>query len=248
MAYFAALNILDAEPLLSTGKVRARLDPAVTSRKGIERHHLFPKAYLKRQGIADTKRVNQIANMALVEWSDNIEISDQPPAQYWPAQIGQKALSTQRLAQQQFWHALPDGWEDLGYEEFLSARRRLMGMVVREAFAKLADDAYAPTYPAPTRTRTPTPREVTIADLVEADLLPQGTTLWAAGDAELTAQVLDNGRIAFGDQVYDSPSASASKASGGSRNGWSYWVADLADGRFSLSSLRDVYLSSLNSL
>ena len=28
MAYFAALNILDAEPLLSTGKVRARLDPA----------------------------------------------------------------------------------------------------------------------------------------------------------------------------------------------------------------------------
>lgn len=47
LAYIAALNILDADALLSTGKVRARLDPAITARKGIERHHIFPRAYLK---------------------------------------------------------------------------------------------------------------------------------------------------------------------------------------------------------
>ena len=47
LAYIAALNILDADVLLSTSKVRSRLDPAITLKKGIERHHLFPKGYLK---------------------------------------------------------------------------------------------------------------------------------------------------------------------------------------------------------
>ena len=185
--------------------------------------------------------------MALVEWSDNIAISDRPPTEYWPAQIMHKGISVQRLAQQQYWHALPQGWETLGYDEFLGARRRLMGTVVRDAYAKLTDDAYTPTYPAASTTTGPAravEREVNIADLVDADLLPQGTTLWAVGDAEHTATVLADGRIAFGDQTYDSPSAAAAAASGGSRNGWTYWIADLADGRFALSSLREVYLSS----
>jgi hypothetical protein len=35
LAYIAALNILDADALLSTGKVRGRLDPAITAKKGI---------------------------------------------------------------------------------------------------------------------------------------------------------------------------------------------------------------------
>lgn len=247
MAYVAALNILDAEPLLSTSKVRARLDPAVTSRKGIERHHIFPKAFLKRQGIADTKRINQIANMALVEWTDNIDISDEAPTRYWPAQIAQKNISAHRLTQQQYWHALPDGWEALPYEEFLVARRRLMGTVVRDAFAKLTEDTYAPTYPATepsTGPPAPITREVTVADLVSADLLQEGTTLLAAGDAEIAAIVLDDGRLSFSGQTYGSPSAAAAAASGASRNGWTYWIADLADGYFSLSSLRETFLSS----
>lgn len=247
MAYIAALNILDAEPLLSTGKVRARLDPAVTSRKGIERHHIFPKAFLKRQGITDTKRINQIANMALVEWSDNIDISDEAPMQYWPAQIAQKRISALRLTQQQYWHALPEGWETLSYEEFLLARRRLMGTVVRDAFAKLTEDAYAPTYPAtghPTGPSAPTTCEVTVADLVSADLLPAGTTLLAAGDAEIAATVITDGRLSYSGDTYASPSAAAAAASGASRNGWTYWIADLADGHFSLSSLRETFLSS----
>jgi hypothetical protein len=62
-AYIAALNIVDANALLSTGKVRARLDPAVTAKKGIERHHLFPRAYLRKQKMTGTKQINQIANM-----------------------------------------------------------------------------------------------------------------------------------------------------------------------------------------
>lgn len=247
MAYIAALNILDAEPLLSTGKVRARLDPAITSRKGIERHHIFPKAFLKRHGVADTKRINQIANMALVEWSDNIDISDQAPTQYWPAQIAQKGINVARLTQQRYWHALPEAWETLPYDEFLDARRKLMGMVVRDAFAKLSQESYAPTYPAagPSAAASEaSPREVTIADLVNADLLPEGTTLLASGDAENAAIVLADGRLSFAGQNCDDPSSAAAAASGASPNGWTYWVADLADGHFSLSSLRETFLSS----
>jgi len=41
-SYIAALNILDADALMGTGKVRSRLDPAIVAKKGIERHHLFP--------------------------------------------------------------------------------------------------------------------------------------------------------------------------------------------------------------
>jgi len=84
LAYIAALNNVDAVALLSTGKVRARLDPAITAKKGIERHHLFPRAYLRKQKVAGTKQINQIANMALVEWHDNIAISDHPPSLYSP--------------------------------------------------------------------------------------------------------------------------------------------------------------------
>ncbi len=57
--------------------MRSRLDPAITLKKGIGRHHLFPKGCLKSVlGISDTKRVNQIANFALVDWVENIAISD----------------------------------------------------------------------------------------------------------------------------------------------------------------------------
>ena len=88
LAYIAALNILDADALLSTGKVRSRLDPAITAKKGIERHHIFPRSYLRSVlKIADNKEINQIANMALVEWADNIAISDDAPTKYWPEQV-----------------------------------------------------------------------------------------------------------------------------------------------------------------
>lgn len=100
LAYIAAPNIVDADTLLSTTKIRARLDPAVTAKKGIERHHLFPRAYLRKQGVKDTKQINQIANTALVEWHDNIAISDRPPAEYWPEQRQRKAVSEADLAEQ----------------------------------------------------------------------------------------------------------------------------------------------------
>src|SRR6202035_2306438 len=204
LAYIAALNILDADALLSTGKVRARLDPAITAKKGIERHHIFPRAYLRSElKITDNREINQIANMALVEWADNIAISDDPPDVYWPAQLDEKDLPTEMLARQQYWHALPDGWQHMDYLAFLAARRRLMGHVVRDAYAKLNEHGYTPVYPDAGRVpsgqsdvaRSWTHHGVHLADLISADLLPAGTTLLSAqGGIEAVATVLPDGK------------------------------------------------------
>src|SRR5690606_39992503 len=67
-AYLAALNIHDAPVLLSRTSVRTVLDPARTSKNGIRRQHLFPRAHLQRTGqITGTQLSNRIANMTLVD-------------------------------------------------------------------------------------------------------------------------------------------------------------------------------------
>lgn len=137
LSLFAAQCVLDADVLMSETAVRARLDPAVTGVKGIERHHLFPRAYLRGLGIDDLKQINQIANMALVDWVDNIEISDTAPAIYWSQQVEKAGLSEEALRKQMYWHALPEGWEQMTYDEFLPARRILLAALVRDGFKRV---------------------------------------------------------------------------------------------------------------
>jgi hypothetical protein len=253
LAYIAALNILDADALLSTGKVRSRLDPAITAKKGIERHHIFPRSYLRSVlKIADNKEINQIANMALVEWADNIAISDDAPMKYWPSQVAAKNLPTESLRRQCYWHALPEDWQHLPYPDFLAARRRLMGQVVRDAYSKLKEPAYAPTYPTPSSASVTqqdnlasTSSMVDLSTLIESDLLPVGATLvpanWLPGESLPAATVLPDGKIAFEDEIYGSPSDAGRAATGASTNGWTYWAAETLDGRFTLVALRDLY-------
>ena len=138
-AYWAALNILDAEMLFSELKVSQMLDPVVTPTKDMERHHLFPKAWLAQQGVTGTARVNAIANMAFVDWSDNGAIAAHAPNEYWPVMTA--AMSPDRIKRQRHWHALPIGWEQLEYDVFVDKRRPLIAQVVRDAFDTLWTDA-----------------------------------------------------------------------------------------------------------
>ncbi|MGI5470881.1 GmrSD restriction endonuclease domain-containing protein [Streptomyces sp. CA-132043] len=246
MAYIASLNILDAEALLSTGSIRSRLDPSVTARKGIERHHLFPRNHLKNQGISETQRINQIANMALVDWSDNIAISDRSPAEYWPQQLTDKQLPDDRIARQRHWHALPDGWEQLPYDTFLQERRRLIAGVVREAFDTLSDSAYRPAYPTPS---VPAPRTTTpwirVSQLLDAGLLTPGTRLTPRNTSLQAEAVVDEaGDLIVDSRGYDSPSPAAKAVVGSNANGWTFWMAHLADGPVLLADLRERYWES----
>lgn len=138
-AYYAALNLLDARVLFSKMKVSELLDPALRAKKSsLEKHHLFPKGYLKTLQISDLKEVNQIANFALVEWADNIEISDDAPSSYLPNY--KSRFSSEELSEMYYWHALPDNWEQMRYDSFLIERRKLIAKVIRDGFKKLAED------------------------------------------------------------------------------------------------------------
>ena len=65
-AYVAAQNRLGAPVLFSHKRVSDLLDPALaTKKKALERHHLFPRAWLERQGVKEIQKQNQMANYAL---------------------------------------------------------------------------------------------------------------------------------------------------------------------------------------
>ena len=134
--YYAALNLLDAKVLFSKMRVSELFDPALRAkRSALERHHLFPKAYLKTLGLESVKDSNQIANFALMEWPDNNQVSDSPPSSYYPAFA--ERYNAAELADATFWHALPAGWVDMEYEDFILARRKLIAQVVKAGFERL---------------------------------------------------------------------------------------------------------------
>ena len=98
-AYLASLNLLHAEVLFGKMQVADLLDPNVSPPRGVERHHLFPKAYLGSLGITGTRQTNAIANMAYLDWSENAEISSKAPDAYWPvmsASVDPARLKTRR--------------------------------------------------------------------------------------------------------------------------------------------------------
>lgn len=135
-AYYASLNLLDARVLFSNLKVSQLLDPALKGKRStLERHHIFPKSYLKQSGIESTSEINQIGNFALVEWPDNANISDSAPTDYFP-QFANR-VSPAELEEMQYWHALAPGWEHLPYEQFLEQRRKGIARVIRDGYAKL---------------------------------------------------------------------------------------------------------------
>lgn len=136
-AYVAAQNRLGAPVLFSHKKLGDLIDPALKAKKkALERHHLFPRAWLESQGIHDLKQINQMANYALLEWPENIAISDAPPSEYVPTVRARFSPSEWKLMHEL--HALPEGWETLDYTTFLAERRKLMADIIRRGFETLA--------------------------------------------------------------------------------------------------------------
>jgi len=135
-AYYAALKIINAKGLFSKMLVGDLLQEGMRSKKSpLEKHHLFPRKYLNRIGITEQTQTNQIANYALVEWGDNIKISDTAPAEYLTAYKAR--FSDEQYREMCYWHALPENWEVLEYACFLEKRRKLMARVIKDAFETL---------------------------------------------------------------------------------------------------------------
>ena len=133
-AYVASLNIMNAKILFSKSNllVSKLFEPGTDgNRKSLEKHHLFPKAYLKSQGYSDAK-INQMANYAFIDWKDNMDILDDAPSVYYP--IVCAGLSDEQIRVMEEENALPHGWENMPYEDFLIERRKLMAAKIKAAF------------------------------------------------------------------------------------------------------------------
>ena len=112
-------------------------------------HHIFPKAYLKNNGVKARSRYNQVANYTYLDTQVNKAISDDSPADYFQkimkqfsigkAEIGNimdRASLNANIAE----NALPPEIINMTidyYDVFLSQRRHLMAKMIEEYYKNL---------------------------------------------------------------------------------------------------------------
>lgn len=136
-----------------------------------------------------------------------------------------------------WWHALPEGWEYMGYQEFLQSRRDLIAKVTREGFKKLSDPNYRPQVPLQ-RTEASAPALPSFDELVRAGAVPPGTLLVPAdGETNSIAEVTENAMIRLNDVEHRTPDLAAHADGADEADGWDYWAATF-DEPVTLSELR----------
>lgn len=265
-AYEAAQVVLDAPVLFAPNneKVAHRLAPTTATVKGIERHHLFPKAYLRREtglaGAAWSALSNRPANSSLVDWVENGDISDDAPADYWPTVTA--GLATETFASQMAGHALYEGWWEDDYDTFCARRRGLMAAIIKDGYNALLARRPTPRAPDAVGTDIPDvaglgaasaedmrrasavdPREVTLSNLIAAELVLADEPLThLLATAPGTATVNADGTLTVDGVRYDSPSSAARALTDGhDTDGWSTWAVTREDAHVTLEELREAY-------
>jgi hypothetical protein len=99
----------------------------------LERHHIFPKALLKRHNFVQSER-NAVANFCFQTKQTNLDISDRSPAEYF-REIERDhagALASQWIPMD------PSLWEVDKYSEFLAARRELLTNAINAVLNELS--------------------------------------------------------------------------------------------------------------
>lgn len=136
--YIAALNVLGTPMLFSTTTLAAKLLPGASGdKKAVDKHHIFPKNYLSGHGYTSDRDRNQIANFTYLDYTTNIDISDDPPAEYigrYRQKLGEEGYK-KTCAE----NALPEDFEKMQYPEFLEKRRNLMAGIIKQAYKKLCE-------------------------------------------------------------------------------------------------------------
>lgn len=111
-------------------------------------HHLFPKNYLKKNGLTRGK-YNQISNYVMMQSEINIAIGDKAPAEYFSKLIEHctngsdsfGAITDIGEIQENFkMHCVPNEMENKTiehYEEFLTERRNLMAQKIKNYYRRL---------------------------------------------------------------------------------------------------------------
>ena len=134
--YIAAINVLGFPMLFSASILSKYLVPGASGAKSaIDKHHIFPKNYLRENGYSDNRDQNQVANYTYIDYATNIAISDKPPMEYvgeYRAKMGEEEYK--RTCEE---NALPYDFENMEYQQFLEARRKLMAAIIRRGYERL---------------------------------------------------------------------------------------------------------------
>ena len=138
-AYLASQIVLNTPMLFSTSNLAMFYLPGASGTKNtIDKHHIFPKHFLAENGINSDRDRNQIANFAYIDYQTNIDISDDNPKEYIPRY--REKYSSEDFAIHCKNNALPEGFENMNYFEFLEERRKLMVSIIKKAYIKLCEN------------------------------------------------------------------------------------------------------------
>ena len=133
--YIASQIVLNNPMLFSTSSLTTYLLPGASgSKNAIDKHHIFPKNYLSKIGFTTDRDRNQAANFTYLDYSTNIDISDDAPEMYikrYKNKLGEEYHEHCKN------HALPDNFETMDYMEFLGKRRYFMSQIIKKAFDRL---------------------------------------------------------------------------------------------------------------
>ena len=111
-------------------------------------HHLFPKDYLKKNGL-DRSKYNQIANYVYMQSEINIKVGNKPPKDYFETVKSQMLNDNQQVSglsnEQQLldnlkMNCVPTEIQQMSiddYNEFLTLRRKLMATKIKEYYHSL---------------------------------------------------------------------------------------------------------------
>ena len=134
--YIASINVIGTPMLFSnTPQSKYWVLGSDGDKKSIDKHHIFPKHYLETIGIESDRDRNQLANFTYLDYNTNIDISDDAPKLYierYKTKLGEENYA-KHLAD----NAIPLGFENMDYFEFLDVRRRLMAGIIKKAYNKL---------------------------------------------------------------------------------------------------------------
>ena len=134
--YIAALNVLNTPLLFATTTLSHYFTLGTSGTKNsIDKHHIFPKNYLTNIGFKNDRDRNQIANFTYLDYATNIDISDDAPIDYVSRYREKLGEDKYKINCEQ--NALPENFESMDYQTFLSQRRLLMSKIVKKAYEEL---------------------------------------------------------------------------------------------------------------
>ena len=142
--FLAAQDYLKSNSLLMKGTIISDL---ITISGDV--HHIFPKAYLKRNGVDSRGKYNQIANYTYLDTQVNKAIGDKAPHEYFGIILEQcktkdvkvgNITDENELASNLAENAIPEDvihMDANDYDSFLTERRKLMAAMIEKYYKSL---------------------------------------------------------------------------------------------------------------